>query len=86
MFFDDDVCRNRDWFADKIRAEKEKAAVVKKVKEGKGDFLLLDARPRDAFAAGHVPGAWCMPLAEVDRLAASLPRDRELVTYCWSHF
>lgn len=86
MFSDDDVHSNRDYFAAKLRAEKQKMSAVRKVKEGVGDFLLVDARPREAFSAGHVPGAWCVPLEEIETLAAILPRDRELVVYCWSHF
>jgi rhodanese-related sulfurtransferase len=85
MFTEDDVRKNRDFFADKLRAEKQKADAVKKVKEGKGDFLLLDTRPREAFEQAHIPGAWSVPLAEIPSLASKLPRERELVTYCWNH-
>jgi rhodanese-related sulfurtransferase len=44
-------------------------------------FLLLDVRGRDAFAAGHIRGALCVPLEEVRALFPRLPRDRCLVTY-----
>ena len=76
---------NRDYFAAKLSAEKQKADVVKKVKEKSGDFVLLDTRTREAFEQGHIPGAWCVPLAEIAALAANLPKDREMVTYCWNH-
>ena len=74
---------NRDYFAAKLRAERQIVDVIRKVKEGKGDFVLVDARGREAFALGHIPGALCVPLPELDRLLPQLPRDRELVTYCW---
>jgi len=84
-FSDEDVRANRDFFIAKLRAEKQLHDVVRKVKEGKGDFLLIDARPREAFLQGHIPGACSLPIDAIDRLAPSLPRDRELVVYCWSH-
>jgi rhodanese-related sulfurtransferase len=75
---------NRAWFAAKLGAEKQKNDVVKKVQEGQGDFLLLDTRGRPAFRKAHIRGAFCLPLEELEALAADLPRDRELVTYCWT--
>ncbi len=84
-FSPEDIEANRDYFAAKLRAERQKFDVVRKVREGKGDFLLLDIRGRQAFERGHIPGAWCLPADEVDALAAQLPRDRELVAYCWHH-
>ena len=51
-----------------------------------GRALLLDARPAEAFAAGHIPGARSLPfsfLSSVDaRLAASLKRWPLLIVYC----
>ncbi len=86
-FSQDEVRANRDYFAAKLRAEKQKVEVVAKAKRepGAGDFLLLDVRQRDAFAQGHIPGALSAPLAEIPELAPKLPKDKELVTYCWNH-
>ena len=33
---------------------------------GATDFVVLDVRGRDAYTAGHVPGAVSMPHAEID--------------------
>lgn len=85
-FGEDDIRANRDYFAAKLRAEKQKADIIRKVKDGTGDFLLLDARQRDAFRKGHIEGAWCVPLEELAELMPKLPKDKELVTYCWSEF
>jgi rhodanese-related sulfurtransferase len=83
----DDVRANRDFFAAKLRAEKQKTEVVKKVKDGLGhDFVLLDVRPRAAFRKAHIQGAWSAPYEELAALLPLLPRDRELVTYCWSDY
>ena len=81
-----DIRANRDYFAAKLRAERQQSDVAKwaEGKPGAPDFLLLDVRGRDAFAKAHVRGALCVPLDELDALAGKLGKDRELVTYCWS--
>jgi len=43
---------------------------------------VLDVRPAEEFAAGHIPGAISIPLDElVDRLN-ELPADGQIVAYC----
>lgn len=43
---------------------------------------LIDVRPRDEFELGHLPGATNIPVAELERRLAELPRDQEIVAYC----
>jgi ArsR family transcriptional regulator len=43
---------------------------------------VLDVRPEDEFALGHVPGALNVPFAALERRLAELPRDKEVVAYC----
>ena len=85
-FTPQDIESNRDWFQRKLRAEKEKNTVIHWVKDepGGGDFLLLDVRSRGGFRKAHIRGALCVPLEELADLVGKLPRDRELVTYCWT--
>jgi rhodanese-related sulfurtransferase/predicted RNA binding protein YcfA (HicA-like mRNA interferase family) len=47
-----------------------------------GEALLVDVRPPEEFAAGHLAGAVNVPLSELDGYLRDLPRDRELVAYC----
>ncbi|MCO6416139.1 metalloregulator ArsR/SmtB family transcription factor [Siccirubricoccus sp. KC 17139] len=47
-----------------------------------GLVTVLDVRPEDEFALGHVPGALNVPLSALERRLAELPRDREIVAYC----
>ena len=82
---DADVRSNRDYFAQKLAATKQRNDVVHAIQEGAFDFVLLDTRARDAFAFGHISGAWCAPLEELDAIMPHLPRDNEIVTYCWGH-
>ncbi len=48
----------------------------------RGEARVLDVRPPQEFSAGHIPGAINIPLIELTRRLASLPRDREIVAYC----
>jgi rhodanese-related sulfurtransferase/DNA-binding transcriptional ArsR family regulator len=48
-----------------------------------GDHVMvLDVRPAAEHAAGHLPGAVSIPVGELRRRLAELPRDREVVAYC----
>jgi ArsR family transcriptional regulator len=47
-----------------------------------GEVTLLDVRPEDEFARGHLPGAVNVPLAQLARRLAELPPEREVVAYC----
>jgi rhodanese-related sulfurtransferase len=47
-----------------------------------GQVTVLDVRPEDEFAAGHLPQAINIPLRELRRRLRDLPRSREVVAYC----
>ncbi|MBX9821111.1 ArsR/SmtB family transcription factor [Afipia birgiae] len=47
-----------------------------------GLVTVLDVRPEDEFAVGHLPGALNIPLAELERRLSELPADREVIAYC----
>jgi rhodanese-related sulfurtransferase len=47
-----------------------------------GDVILLDARPRLEYEAGHLPGAISMPVDELARRVTDLPAQAYFVTYC----
>ena len=46
--------------------------------------LLLDVREFPEFAGGHLRGARLLPLAELERRAGEMPKDREIVCVCRS--
>ena len=81
----DEVRANRDYFANKLHAEKQRNDVLKAVEGGQFDFVLLDTRGREPFAGGHIPGALCAPFEELGQIVPHLPKDKEVVTYCWGH-
>jgi len=47
-----------------------------------GLVTVLDVRPEDEFARGHLPSAVNIPLSELERRLSELPRDREVIAYC----
>ncbi|MDW8468942.1 MAG: metalloregulator ArsR/SmtB family transcription factor [Burkholderiales bacterium] len=48
----------------------------------KGLVTVLDVRPEEEYAAGHLPGAINVPLERLERAIARLPRRKEIVAYC----
>ncbi len=85
-YTEDEVRANREYFDRKLKAEKGRSTVLHAAQgEVPYDFILLDTRGRQPYAEGHIPGAWCFPQEEAAQLMAKLPKDRELVTYCWGH-
>ena len=47
-----------------------------------GLVTVLDVRPEDEYAAGHLPQAINIPLRELARRLRGLPNSREVVAYC----
>ena len=47
-----------------------------------GVVTVLDVRPREEYALGHVAGALCVPLDELDARLAELDPTQEIVAYC----
>jgi rhodanese-related sulfurtransferase/DNA-binding transcriptional ArsR family regulator len=51
-----------------------------------GDLVVLDVRPAEEYAAGHIPGAVGIPVAELADRLAELPAGVEVVAYCRGRF
>ena len=47
-----------------------------------GEVTVVDVRPAEEFAAGHIPGAMSIPVADLKRRLRDLPREREVIAYC----
>ena len=47
-----------------------------------GEVVVLDVRPEEEYAAGHVPGAMNVPLEHLESALAAIPPGREVVAYC----
>jgi rhodanese-related sulfurtransferase/DNA-binding transcriptional ArsR family regulator len=46
------------------------------------DVTLIDVRPPDEYRAGHIPGALSIPVNQLKRRLAEIPKRREVVAYC----
>ena len=51
-----------------------------------GDVVVLDVRPAEEFASGHLPHARSLPLHELKKMLAELPKDTPVVAYCRGPF
>jgi rhodanese-related sulfurtransferase/DNA-binding HxlR family transcriptional regulator len=47
-----------------------------------GTVTVIDVRPAEEFAAGHLAGAINVPLKELEQRLKELPMDRDIVAYC----
>ena len=47
-----------------------------------GLVTVLDVRPQEEYASGHLPGAINIPLKELERRLEELDPDMEVVAYC----
>lgn len=48
----------------------------------KGLVTLLDVRPAEEYAAGHLPGAINVPIEKLEKFLSKLPKRKEVVAYC----
>lgn len=53
---------------------------------GAGELMVLDVRPPGEYEAGHLPYARSLPLDELKKRLADLPRDKPVVAYCRGPF
>jgi ArsR family transcriptional regulator len=57
-----------------------RADLQRRMKQGL--VTVLDVRPEDEFALGHLPGARNVPLSQLKRQLSKLDRSTEIVAYC----
>jgi rhodanese-related sulfurtransferase len=57
-----------------------RAELTKRIRQGL--VTVLDVRPEDEFALGHLPGARNVPLNQLKRLVSKLDPNTEIVAYC----
>ena len=54
--------------------------LLSRVREGL--VTVVDVRPPEEYATGHIPGAVSIPLAELEQRLDELDPDKEIVAYC----
>jgi DNA-binding transcriptional ArsR family regulator/rhodanese-related sulfurtransferase len=71
----------REHFAD--RSDAEAVAMADLLKRARSaDVVILDTRPANEYAAGHIAGAVSVPVDELQRKLKQLPRNKDYVAYC----
>ena len=71
----------RTWLAHRDQLEPVPAREVLARLKG-GLVTVLDVRPEEEFAAGHLPGAINVPVEKLEGLLSKLPKRKEVVAYC----
>ncbi len=62
----------------------DRRAVLGRARQG--DVIVIDVRPADEFAAGHLPYARSIPVTELRKRLSELPRNKDIVAYCRGPF
>lgn len=62
----------------------DRATILKRAKTG--ELLVLDVRPAEEFASGHLPHARSLPLGELMKRLSELPKNVPVVAYCRGPF
>ena len=71
----------QDWLAHRDELEPVSAhEVLKRARAGL--VTVLDVRPEDEYAAGHVPGAINVPIEKLEGYLSKLPKRKEVIAYC----
>jgi rhodanese-related sulfurtransferase/DNA-binding transcriptional ArsR family regulator len=71
----------RLWLAHRDEMEPVPAAdLLERAK--KGLVTVLDVRPPEEYAAGHLPGAINVPVDKLESYLSKLPKRKEVVAYC----
>jgi rhodanese-related sulfurtransferase/DNA-binding transcriptional ArsR family regulator len=61
-----------------------RAELLRRLDEG--DVVVVDVRPAEEYAAGHIAGAVSIPVDDLEQRLAELPDDVEVVAYCRGPF
>src|SRR5438128_241671 len=71
----------REHFGDRSDAELvEMNELLKRARSHK--VVVLDTRPSNEYAAGHIAGALSVPIDDLQRQLRQLPKEKEYVAYC----
>jgi rhodanese-related sulfurtransferase/DNA-binding transcriptional ArsR family regulator len=71
----------RTWLAHRDEMEPVPATELLECAK-KGLVTVLDVRPAEEYAAGHLPGAINVPIGKLESYLSKLPRRKEVVAYC----
>jgi rhodanese-related sulfurtransferase len=73
-----------DFFRAKLAYETSPWEMNETLKSSPDGVVLVDVRDEQQFGEGHIKGAKNVPLGKLPGSLASLPKDKDIVTYCGS--
>jgi rhodanese-related sulfurtransferase len=73
----------RDYLGEEVEAVGREELIARL---RRGEAVLVDVRPAEEYAAGHIDGARSIPITELERRLGELPEDREVIAYCRGPF
>jgi len=47
-----------------------------------GSVMIVDVRPAEEYAAGHIAGATSIPYDQIEKRLREIPKDKDVVAYC----
>lgn len=72
------------YFLSKLTVETDPADVMLDLQRGRTDFVLMDVRSPEDYAACRIPGAVNLPYRRISaETTVDLLRDKVIVVYCW---
>jgi rhodanese-related sulfurtransferase len=74
----------KSYFAEKLRFEIDPWGVEQLIGDGARGYFLLDVRDRDAYAKGHVPGAFNAPIDSLHASMGRIPKGSTIIVYCYN--
>ena len=75
--------RLKRYFEAKLAAELGPHNVKWLLEEHSNAVAILDVRSRQGYHEGHLPGAINIPFEELPARMKELPKDKDIITYCW---
>jgi len=78
------VAGQTEFFRGKLEFEWGPHDLNHMLEKNKDNIVVLDTRDAESFAEEHIVGAINIPGAELASRLNELPKDKEIVPYCWS--
>lgn len=78
--------REKNAFQERLEREIDGATLDHHLKAGDAEdrFTVLDVRDPETYEEGHIPGSVNIPYQQLRERLNELPRDKEVVAYCYN--
>jgi rhodanese-related sulfurtransferase len=79
-----DAAARAEYYRTKMEVEWGPYDLQHALEKRANQIVILDTRDPDSFAKEHIPNAVNIPTDDLRRRMNELPRNKEIVPYCWS--